>query len=155
MTEITLKMGSACLEKHTIVSLSEAMHIGLAACAYAREKIVKGSTQLENNLLSKKRFKALKGAIGEKHTQQGLSVREATEQRVLSEITASSSDSGDYTETAVILQYESIILMSGKYSLGNCAELSMQALDYILNRVKKIFMLKCVTSQTVTTYLSC
>lgn len=104
------------------LTLEEALKIGHEAKDYARSKIKKGSTQLENNNLSETYFD---------HLLQGVS-----DVRTFKQTTDARSRSHDPLEfNDIVIRYENSIAMTSKYSLGNCEELGFHALDYILNQV--------------------
>ena len=99
---------------------------------YARSIIVKGSTQLENNKLNQEHFDHLrKGVEGSTFSKlEGLGIKDIidieTERRIQNH------------ENPVLATYNSIISVTSKYSLGNCHELAVQALDYILRYAPEI-----------------
>lgn len=80
---------------------------------YARKQIIKGSTQLENNLLEKEYDKALGESLEE--------LRKLYEDNSIYDL-----------EKNDICFFEKVIGLSSKYSLGNCMELSFHTFDYIL-----------------------
>jgi hypothetical protein len=84
---------------------------------YARTKIVKGGTQLENNNLSREDANAL--SEGVKQLQFLSQEIFACQERLLD-------------ASLLISLYENVISLTNKHSLGNCGELAYQAFDYIL-----------------------
>lgn len=104
------------------ISLEEALRIAHEAKDYARARIHKGSTQLENNSLSKEYIDFLLDGV--------------------SDMRAAKTEFIDYKKLydplepdEAVSKYETSIETSDKYSLGNCEELAYQAFDYVLNKV--------------------
>lgn len=91
--------------------------IAFAANDYARKRVIKGSTQLENNRLKKMQFKSLQSAMddlrGLAHLNQPFIV-----------------------EDILFYKFKQTIKFTTKYSLGNCHELACLALYYILTQFK-------------------
>lgn len=108
------------------ISLEDSLHYGKEANKYARNQIIKGNTQLENNDLPETRYDSLYRGVG--GLDSGLGIRD---------LYVPDGLFLDLLEmnNMIVARYESIIEITSKYSLGNCAELSLQALDYILHNV--------------------
>jgi hypothetical protein len=89
--------------------------IALNACKYAREYILKGITQLVNNTFDEAQRAALNQAV--------FDLRDKAEEY------------GDYElEFKNILhKFYKTIELCKKFSLGNCGELTLMALDYVVN----------------------
>lgn len=104
------------------LTLDEALKIGNAASQHARSIIKKGSTQIENNALEAEYITALQTGVGT-HKQFGGGIR-----RLQDDIEGNSLE-----KSAKVNKYENIIRISTKYSLGNCYEMALMALDYVLN----------------------
>lgn len=105
-----------------VITLEESLRIAREAKEYARTKIKKGSTQLENNQLPETYYHFLLRGVSD--------MRDAKTDDI------SNSYSLDPLEpNAIVIRYEHSIASSTKYSLGNCEELAFQALDYILDQV--------------------
>jgi len=92
------------------------IELAVRAKDYARDKILHGTTQLENNNLAFTQVEQISASLTE--------IRKQTFE--LSDSLFSLEDDG------VISRYELQVDLSAKYSLGNCYELSLLALDYIL-----------------------
>ncbi len=103
-------------------TLVETLELARRAIAYTHRHIKIGSTQISNNQLTPEEFTSRRKAIGEASLQgESYGIRQAvfTIQNPL--------------ETDLDLAYfESIILTSSKYSVGNCGEQANFALDYVL-----------------------
>ena len=108
-------MGATHTKKDAYPANSKVLEIAKAANNHAREQIIHGSTQLEDNELSDIYFNALRKAV---HTD----IRPLIEELI-----------DPIEEHPILRNYESNIALTSKYSLGNCHELALQALDYVLN----------------------
>lgn len=93
----------------------ETLKIGKEACEYARLQILKGGTQLENNDLSREDFLSHHFAVTK--------VRTASQNNL---------DSSNILLPESLTSYMNRISFTSKYSVGNCHELALQALDYLL-----------------------
>ncbi len=102
------------------VPLDEALAIGIAANDHARSIIKLGSTQIENNMLALKDYVSLYDAIGSK--SKGLR----------GEIKSQKQKNRLEPDEDVAF-YESVIAWTIMKQLGNCLELAIQALDYIIS----------------------
>ena len=111
--------------------LNTALLIAEKAKQYARTQIEKGGTQLENNILESEYFDALMSGINSSRFEQGIT-EETGPIGIRNEI--AQQKRRDFLESNHTLStYENTILVTGKYSLGNCEELAHQAFDYVLN----------------------
>jgi hypothetical protein len=105
--------------------LDRVLEIANKAKNYARAQIRKGSTQLENNQLDDEHKEALETEVG--RTRYG--IRAVIDEKNTFDILEPDKN---------IAHYENTILVTSKYSLGNCFELALQALDYVLIHEEKI-----------------
>lgn len=87
----------------------------IKACEYARQYILKGGTQLENNALVFSRIMALNKAVND--------LRRACH---------ASTRASEFITNEINRFYSSVEL-SKKYSLGNCFEYAKLALEYMIN----------------------
>lgn len=108
------------METRKFYTLEECLAIGASASKYARAHIHKGSSQIENNALEPKYFWALAEGVND--------VRPFIDQLISEKKKQSKTTNPD------LLTYDTRIEISTKYSLGNCDELAVQALDYVLNQ---------------------
>ncbi|WED42068.1 hypothetical protein [Legionella cardiaca] len=101
------------------------LHLQLAneANDYARSRIVHGCTQLENNDLPVEYFEALNNAVLKQ-------VRALINQTRVDPYRLLTDDD--------VYDYEKTISLTSKYSLGNCYELALQAMDYFLTTTNQI-----------------
>jgi len=106
-------------------SLDEALQYAIEAKDYARDQIRKGSTQLENNVLSNEYFDYLETGVGDELGTRGLAKQQATRK----------IDSDPLDKNELSSYYESMISTTSKFSIGNCTELAIQALDYVLSHL--------------------
>jgi len=102
------------------ISLAEALRDADEAKNYARDRIKKGNTQLENNNLSETYFDFLREGMSD---TRDIWDQKTKETMVLDPLEKNPN----------LASYETIISITSKYSLGNCYELAAQALDYVLN----------------------
>lgn len=104
------------------------LRIAQEAVLYARSVILKGSSQIENNDLEPHYFQhLLRGVEGVRYTQsKEIGMRDILNDEIVNRVKNGESD--------MLAMYNSVIEVSKKYSLGNCYELTFQALDYILNK---------------------
>lgn len=100
-------------------SVKEVLNIAEDAIDYARDQILKGATQLENNDLPIEYQHYLAYGMDENIGTRGYVKQELMKNGL--------------EQNNLIRYYESYIKVSSKFSLGNCHELSLQALDYIIN----------------------
>jgi hypothetical protein len=108
------------------------LRIAEEASGYARSVILKGASQLENNELSPPYFQhLLRGVEGVRYTKS----KEIGMRDIIYDEVSRHMKMG---ESEVLATYKSVIEVSRKYSVGNCFELTFQALDYILNRYPEI-----------------
>src|SRR5207253_7687607 len=107
------------------------------ANAYARSIILKGSTQLENNELAAEYFQHLRrGVEGNSYARiKNPGSKEIGMRDIMDEEMTRRINNG---ESELLAIFYSVITVSKKYSVGNCYELSFQALDYILNHAPDI-----------------
>ncbi len=103
-------------KKSSYTSYKEIFKLAEEAGRYARQQIVKGSSQPKNNDLEKEYFNALKKSVEQ--------IRDLSVEAL--------KDNLQLDANKLISYYESVISTTSKYSLGNCAELAFQAFDYIL-----------------------
>lgn len=108
------------------LTLVETLTYANEAIKHARDQIRKGSTQLENNNLKETYFEYLHRGIKGKADSGEIGIREVTHQQVADRLEVS-----PYKDRR-LAHYESIISTTSKYSLGNCFELAVQALNFIL-----------------------
>ncbi len=125
------------MDTHKIAELSdEALievngYIAMAntAVEYARSQILKIFTSLETNNLSEDRKIALlrgtHGSIAPKF--EGVGVRDLTH-----EVRESIEKMNDAPHVLALQELKQINTITSKYSLGNCYELALQSLEYIL-----------------------
>jgi hypothetical protein len=109
------------------------LKIGKAANKYARSQIIKGGTQLENNKLDPDYLHHLKKGVEEGSKVpgwKGFGVKDIIEDEAQRRVKKG--------EKPAFAYYNSIISVTSKYSLGNCNELAVQALDYILRHAPDI-----------------
>lgn len=105
-----------------LISLQETLDIAARAKQHARTLVLKGSTQLENNKLlytNREMREAL--FVGVKQVRDACSKTFDNAKRILE-------------KDEVVNYYENEIAFSCKYSLGNCFELALQALDHVLRK---------------------
>lgn len=98
--------------------MADHLEIAKKACEYARERILLGSTQVENNNLPEWQ---------KAHLFQG--VHKDLRPRIQDPFIQIEDDTVD--------DFEGTIFYTTKYSLGNCYELALQALDYCLMENEK------------------
>ena len=108
--------------KPEVISLARTLKIAKSAIEYAHEKIKKGSTTLENNQLSDEYTSALNQGVYD--IRNFIYNYYKSHQQVLD-------------QNFITALYENEIAFTSKYSLGNCSEESLQALDYVLCHVKE------------------
>ncbi|MDI9818037.1 MULTISPECIES: hypothetical protein [unclassified Legionella] len=96
--------------------LESNLKLGNLAKDYARTQIVHGCSQIENNALPVEYFEALNNAVL-KQMRALISQTFSDPHRLLPDD---------------IYDYEKTVIVSSKYSLGNCHELAFQAMDYLL-----------------------
>lgn len=92
------------------------LNLGQLAKKYARDQIVHGCSQIENNDLPAEYFAALDTAVLSQ-------LRELLNQPRSDPFKLMSDD---------LYHYEKTIIITSKYSLGNCHEMACQAMDYLL-----------------------
>lgn len=118
------------MHNHSNTQLPQDVALLLAqeACRYARMYIKKGHTQLETNDLSSEQFFAINlgiyGYLGANQEKGLIGTRDAV---ILL------TDEDYLTENKFLAEYDSYVFISAKYSLGNCGELAILALDFLLN----------------------
>lgn len=105
----------------------EIVDVAIKAKDYARNCIIKGATQLENNQFSKEQDAALLKSVYQVTT---LYEHEG--------INRYQNIPGLSEKEKMYMQYETILEISKKYSLGNCYELALHALDYMLSHNRSI-----------------
>ncbi len=111
------------MEFDELEKLMELYELANNAKLYARQQIIKGSTQLENNSLLISYWNAL---------EKGVSQVRNLHDEILKE-------KPQLDAHKIISDYEGRISISSKYSLGNCHELVFHAFDYILNNYKDMY----------------
>lgn len=104
-------------------TLEDLLEIGKKANRYARDPIKKGCTQIENNDLPPDLYDHLTQGIGD--YAKGIGIR--------GEIWQLQQEKMACGQSPLLAFYESVIITSKKYGLGNCSELAFRAFDYILN----------------------
>jgi hypothetical protein len=97
-------------------ALNRNLELAALAKEYARTQIVHGCTQIENNELPVEYFAALTKVMLDQ-LRPLLNEFRSDPLKLLPK---------------TIYDYEKVISISSKYSLGNCSELAMQAMDYLL-----------------------
>lgn len=102
-----------------IYTLEETLIIGQKACQYASRQILHGCTDLKNNELEFEYYRS--HVFGIVHLRS----------RVNKEVKIAQNIDALFLPL-MLREYDNRVLMSSKYSLGNCHELAYQALDYIL-----------------------
>jgi hypothetical protein len=114
--------------KNTIKLAKEALN-------YARKQIIKGSTQIENNIFLEKGkieyFDSLNKGIDD--------LRDYAFDLFKDSIQEPKSIFIELEKDILIRNYEHKIYISSKFSIGNCEELALQAFDYILYKSTGIF----------------
>src|SRR5260221_682810 len=112
-----LEKESAEMFRQDIVPLEEALNMAHKAKKYAREQIIKGDSWLSSNDLSPE----LQAAV-----RQGMKdVRELERGKLAIP---------DLLEKKFgVIFFENAVETKSKYSLGNCSELAILALDYVVN----------------------
>lgn len=111
--------------QHHDLSLDAVLKIADAAKKHARDKIKKGYTQIENNDLSETYYLSLRQAVTD--------IRSDVTEKVKTRATnISLEDTG-------LQFFQQSVETSEKYSLGNCRELAILALDYVLNNTQPEF----------------
>ena len=100
-------------------SYTDILTIANKSKAYARSQILKSSTALENNDSPKEYFDAIDSAVTK-------DIRSLIHQQT-------NLQSNRLEKNKDVIYYENVIHVTSKYSIGNCYELALQALDYVLN----------------------
>lgn len=102
------------------------------AKSYARSIILKGHTQIENNALTPEYFNHLrKGTKGEEFAgMEGLGTSDIATEEALRRSRNGESD--------ILAVYNSKLGVSYKFSLGDCDDLALHALDYIVRHVPEM-----------------
>ncbi len=103
-------------------TLEETLELARRAIAYAHRHIKIGSTQISNNQLTPEEFTSRRKAIGEESLQDdSFGIRQAVN-------TVKNPLENDLD----LAFFESVVMTSAKYSVGNCAEFAHFALDFVL-----------------------
>ncbi len=115
-----------------VPALQETLACAEAAQDYARKLILYGSTQIENNLL--RRDPSLPRTVDIEHLTYVENLAEGVlklEDYIAEQI--SEKRSVNSLENKFLITYETYVALTTKFSLGNCTELALEALDFILN----------------------
>ena len=99
---------------------------------YARSILIKGSTQLENNSLSKESFQFLSKGVFDVRALQD-DANQSMYQEIKNKLVFDEKEKRFKDDINHLISYEEYVAITKKYSLGNCSELVVQAFDYILN----------------------
>jgi hypothetical protein len=105
-------------------TIEEVIQLAEKAKMYARDRIIIGSTQLKNNELAEAYFQAHLVAVGE---IGGRGIRDVGNEEAYEKIALNP------LVNPFLARYESHISTSAKHLTGNCFELALQALDYVIN----------------------
>ncbi|MBV9575943.1 MAG: hypothetical protein JO149_04915 [Gammaproteobacteria bacterium] len=102
-------------------SLEETLEYAIKAMEYAQLQIKKGATQVSNNELAPDYFSALNKGV-----TQGtrILIKKDYKAKIKNDV---------FNKQKALAYFESVIKFSSKYSLGNCNELALHALNYVLN----------------------